>query len=87
MFGVIIWSFLPKYLLENSQVNKAAEMCPKILKRDAKMWEKWVYKFAELNQLHAICDYVPIRTPTLIDTVYEMILGFYMNKYHFKKFM
>eukprot|EP01114_Cavostelium_apophysatum_P004970 TRINITY_DN1546_c0_g1_i1.p1 TRINITY_DN1546_c0_g1~~TRINITY_DN1546_c0_g1_i1.p1 ORF type:complete len:976 (-),score=258.51 TRINITY_DN1546_c0_g1_i1:28-2796(-) len=67
------------YLLGAGQVNKAAEMCPKILKRDPGLWEKWILKFAEMANLKAICDYIPIANPTLNNTVYELVLGYFMS--------
>jgi len=33
------------------EFDKAASMCPSILKGDAKLWEKWVFIFAEIKKL------------------------------------
>jgi hypothetical protein len=60
-------------------VNRAAELCPKILKRDAILWEKWVFRFAELGHLKAVVDYIPIANPTLKNTVYEMVLAVFLS--------
>jgi hypothetical protein len=39
------------YLLMTGNATKAAQMCPKILKRDAALWETWVLRFSKVNQL------------------------------------
>ncbi|CAJ0628978.1 9287_t:CDS:10 [Entrophospora sp. SA101] len=40
------------YLIEEQEdFSKAAENCTRILKKDADLWEKWVFIFAKLRQL------------------------------------
>ena len=67
------------YLVENNKIRKATALCPKILGNSEKLWEKWIYNFARLRQLKAICPYIPIANPQLPTTIYELILGFFLN--------
>jgi hypothetical protein len=68
-----------EHLLANGDVKTAAELCPKILKRDAKRWEQWIYTFGKLKQYKAIVDHIPTANPVLQATVYEMVLGHFLN--------
>lgn len=68
-----------QHLFTEGDVNAAAALCPKILKRDAKLWQKWIYKFYDRNELRALVDYIPVGNPLLEDTVYEMVLAYFMN--------
>jgi len=67
------------FLLANGDNEKAAEICPKILKKDAELWEKWIYNFAKQNQLKAIGPYIPVGNPTLSDVLYEMVLSYFLS--------
>lgn len=73
------------YLLNHGSAKSAAELTPKILKRDQKLWEKWVYAFGEKHEWWAICDYIPIANPQLQPFVYEMVLGYFMKPKSSKK--
>ena len=68
------------HLLTQGKVAEAASECPKIFKRNEKLWEKWVYRFAELKQLKAISPYIPVGNPVLSDTVYEMVLNDFLYR-------
>ena len=39
------------YLLGQNEPEKAAKLCPKILKNNAKLWEETIYNFSQKNQL------------------------------------
>ncbi len=39
------------HLLDINEIQKAADLAPKFLGRDAKLWEKWIFKFAKIKQL------------------------------------
>lgn len=41
---------------------------------NAAAWERWVYVFAQLRQLAAMAPHIPIQTPRLRQTAYEMML-------------
>lgn len=45
-------SFL--FFLDLGQFSKAAEMCPKVLGINAKLWEDWVFLFAEKGHMQVI---------------------------------
>merc|ERR1712137_619115 len=47
-----------------------------------KLWEKWIFLFAKLRQLKAISPYIPIANPQLSQTVYEMVLCYFLNQNH-----
>ncbi|ORY04934.1 vacuolar protein sorting-associated protein 41 [Basidiobolus meristosporus CBS 931.73] len=70
------------YLMEDGDYEKAASVCPKVLKNDPKLWEKWVFSFAEAKELKVISPQVPTENPQLSSTVYEMILAYFLNTDH-----
>ena len=45
----------PELSLHHPQVQKAADLCPKFIGRDAKLWEKCLFRFAKMGQLKARC--------------------------------
>eukprot|EP01111_Echinosteliopsis_oligospora_P016112 TRINITY_DN6578_c0_g1_i1.p1 TRINITY_DN6578_c0_g1~~TRINITY_DN6578_c0_g1_i1.p1 ORF type:complete len:893 (+),score=224.14 TRINITY_DN6578_c0_g1_i1:30-2708(+) len=67
------------HLLETGKVNEAAALCSKILKSDGKLWEKWIFRFHKIKQLKAISPYIPVGNPRLSDTVYEMVLNYFLH--------
>ncbi|KAF9186758.1 Vacuolar protein sorting-associated protein 41 [Haplosporangium sp. Z 767] len=70
------------WLLEQEEYDKAAAQCPSILGSDAELWEHWIYAFAEARQLKAIAGYIPFKEPTLSDTIYELILAYFLMHDH-----
>ncbi|KAI8897190.1 hypothetical protein BC833DRAFT_527326 [Globomyces pollinis-pini] len=68
-----------KSLLDTKKYESAAELCPKILGKDVKLWEKWIYQFAEARELKKIYPYIPINNPRLPNSLYELILTDYMT--------
>ncbi|GAA6038514.1 hypothetical protein JCM8097_004607 [Rhodosporidiobolus ruineniae] len=71
-----------EYLVDDGQYEKAAQACPKILGINAKLWEDWVFMFADKGQLKAIIPFVPTHDPQLSRLVYEMILGHFLRHDH-----
>ncbi|XP_024396785.1 vacuolar protein sorting-associated protein 41 homolog [Physcomitrium patens] len=63
------------HLLLERQYDKAAELCPKLLRGSASAWERWVFHFAHLRQLPSLAPYIPTSNPQLRDTVYELVLN------------
>eukprot|EP00271_Cylindrocystis_brebissonii_P008266 TRINITY_DN22316_c0_g6_i1.p1 TRINITY_DN22316_c0_g6~~TRINITY_DN22316_c0_g6_i1.p1 ORF type:complete len:410 (+),score=61.66 TRINITY_DN22316_c0_g6_i1:160-1230(+) len=53
---------------------QAASLCPKLLRGSPSEWEKWIFRFSQLYQLHVVAPYVPTASPRLNLTVYKMIL-------------
>lgn len=78
-----------QYLVGTDQVETAAKLLRKVLKRDGNLWEKWIYKFATMKKLNEIVNYIPFD-PVLKDTVYEMVLSSFLhsrNEEDHKKFL
>ncbi|RHZ45377.1 hypothetical protein Glove_680g79 [Diversispora epigaea] len=72
------------YLVDEEEFAKAAENCPKIIKDSKKLWERWVFRFAELKHLQEITPYIPFQDPDpqLSSTAYEMVLAHFLNNDH-----
>ncbi|GAA5973692.1 hypothetical protein JCM11641_005083 [Rhodosporidiobolus odoratus] len=68
-----------EFLVDDSQYEKAAEACPKLLGINAKLWEDWVFVFAEKGVLNVIIPFVPTHDPRLSRLVYEMILAHFLR--------
>ena len=52
-----------------------------LLQDSAAAWERWVYMFAQWRQLPAMAPHIPIQSPTLRQTAYEMMLhAFLLNR-------
>jgi vacuolar protein sorting-associated protein 41 len=62
----------------------AAALCPRILRNNAELWEKWVLTFAKQRQLGAISTYIPVGNPTLSQALYEMVLNYFLTYNHEK---
>jgi len=67
------------YLLANGQAESASEWCSKILKQDVHLWEKWLLKFKDLQQLEAIVKYIPIGKAALNSASYEIVLSRFLS--------
>ncbi|GAA5865395.1 hypothetical protein JCM1840_001554 [Sporobolomyces johnsonii] len=68
-----------EFLVEDGQYEKAAQSCPKILGINAKLWEDWVFLFADKGHMKTIIPYVPTHDPQLSRLVYEMILAHFLR--------
>ncbi|RKO93321.1 hypothetical protein BDK51DRAFT_11338, partial [Blyttiomyces helicus] len=66
-------------LMNAAQFEKAAHMCPRILREDPTLWEQWVYRFAEMKQIAAIRPFLPVEQPQLSSTVYEIVLVYFLS--------
>lgn len=62
------------HLIVERKYAEAASLCPKLLRASASAWERWVFHFAQLRQLHILVPYIPTENPKLRDTVYEVAL-------------
>ena len=40
-----------KHLITTGNFDEAAALCPRVLKDNSKLWEKWAYYFTEIKQL------------------------------------
>jgi tetratricopeptide (TPR) repeat protein len=70
------------YLLQNHEEAKAAALCPRILKRDKDLWEKWIIKFTEKRKTKEIGPYIPIANPQLKSYIYEVVLSDFLRHDH-----
>ena len=61
-----------EHLLGERQYAAAAALTPRLLRKDAAAWERWVYLFAQLRQLKELAPFIPVAEPTLRNTAYEM---------------
>ncbi|GAA5842868.1 hypothetical protein JCM3766R1_005688 [Sporobolomyces carnicolor] len=68
-----------QFLVDDGQFDVAAAATPKILGINAKMWEDWVFLFADKGKMDSIIPYVPIHDPQLSRLVYEMILAHFLR--------
>ncbi|KAI9227140.1 MAG: vacuolar assembling protein VPS41 [Piptocephalis tieghemiana] len=66
-------------LIGKEEFRQASSLCPTILGDSESLWEKWVFAFAEKNELKTIIPYIPTNQPKLSSTVYEMILAHFLN--------
>lgn len=62
------------HLIVERKYAEAASLCPKVLRRSAAAWERWVFHFAHLRQLPVLVPYIPTENPVLRDTAYEVAL-------------
>lgn len=67
-------------LIEQGNWKLAGDVCGKVLKT-ADRWEKWVWAFASAKRFDEIVVYIPSQpmTPPLPTTVYEVVLGHYIQ--------
>lgn len=63
-------------LMEEGKFVEAASNCPRLLMKNARLWETWISCFAQYEQLQAIAPYIPTINPQLGEPWYEMVLNF-----------
>eukprot|EP01128_Nolandella_sp_AFSM9_P007906 TRINITY_DN448_c2_g1_i1.p1 TRINITY_DN448_c2_g1~~TRINITY_DN448_c2_g1_i1.p1 ORF type:complete len:900 (+),score=188.05 TRINITY_DN448_c2_g1_i1:24-2702(+) len=68
-----------EHLLREGKALTAAGLCGRILGKDAKLWEDWIFKFQQARQLQAIGPVIPVNDPTLDPIIYEMVLNNFLN--------
>lgn len=68
------------HLMSEHCYDEAAILCSRICKTDKLLWENQILKFAEVNQLRAVSNYVP-KNPeqALSKHIYELILCEYFR--------
>lgn len=68
-------------LMKNKQYTLAAEEMKRLFVGEdyAKLWEKYVYVFAQRGQLSAIAKYIPTTNPRLPSVQYEMVLKHFLE--------
>jgi len=73
------------HLILERKYTEAATLCPKLLRGSASAWERRVFHFAQLRQLHVLVPYMPIESPRLTDTAYEVALVALTTHHSFHK--
>lgn len=68
-------------LLATKQFKRAADEIKRLFVGDeyAKLWEKYVYVFAQRGQLSAIAKFMPTASPRLPRVQYEMVLKLFLD--------
>lgn len=68
-------------LMKNKLFKKAAEEIKRLFVGEeyAKLWEKYVYVFAQRGQLAAIAKFIPTANPRLPSVQYEMVLKLFLD--------
>ncbi|GLC58944.1 hypothetical protein PLESTB_001420000 [Pleodorina starrii] len=61
-------------LLTRQAYDRAVELSERLLKDSAKLWERWVYMFAQVRQLPKLAPRLPTDNPRLRSQAYEMAL-------------
>jgi hypothetical protein len=57
-----------EHTLAKGDFGLAVALCPRLLK-DAPAWERWVFHFAQVQQLPALAPCIPTHSPRLRDKV------------------
>ncbi|KAH6589434.1 hypothetical protein BASA61_005623 [Batrachochytrium salamandrivorans] len=66
-------------LMADGKYQEAAESCQKLLRTDKTLWEHWIHVFAAARQLPVITPYIPLESPLLSPSVYDLILLHYLG--------
>jgi hypothetical protein len=70
-----------KHLFEvERNYSKAAEYCVKLLGASKSLWETYIFLFVKHDQLSSISPFIPTLNPTLDATIYELVLGSYLER-------
>lgn len=67
-------------LIEQGNFSEAASKLKLIFGENKELWDKWAFIFAERKQLSALLPYIPLKSPTLDQTVYEMVLAYMLKE-------
>ena len=70
------------HLFQERDYAKAASLCPTLLFGKTALWERWVLEFAKVQQLAALCRYIPVASPLLRPAVYDMVLKIFLQSDH-----
>ena len=67
------------HLVSQRKFAVAASMMKDLLEGSSALWERWIFDFARLRELHTLAPHIPTSKPTLKASVYEMILRVFMT--------
>ena len=66
-------------LMDQHLYEQVALSMPKILGHDGTLWQTWIYKFAESQQLGMSYQLIPTESPVLESHVYELVLSKFLD--------
>ncbi|KAI6651548.1 hypothetical protein LOD99_5156 [Oopsacas minuta] len=67
------------HLIQDRKFKEAAELCPELYQEDQKLWEERVYIFLEIGQLRIMAPFIPVKSPILSATIYELVLNEFLK--------
>eukprot|EP01155_Anaeramoeba_flamelloides_P004650 Anaeramoba_flamelloidesa1068998_41.p1 GENE.a1068998_41~~a1068998_41.p1 ORF type:complete len:632 (-),score=171.06 a1068998_41:11-1906(-) len=73
---------LLEYLFITRDFDKLSQKLPLICKNDQKLWEYWILVFLRSGKLKLLSNCIPIESPQLNPTIYEMLLCLYIKIDH-----
>ena len=68
-----------EHLVGARKFDEAASLMTDLLAGSVTLWERWIFDFARLRELHTLAPHIPTSKPTLKPSVYEMILRVFMT--------
>jgi hypothetical protein len=68
--------------MEKNDPDACAAMCSRVLKHNAALWEKWIYRFVKKLHVGSVAGFIPIANPQLPKLVYEIVLNNFLQYDH-----
>lgn len=65
-------------LYNDNNFHEAASICACVLGRSKELWESYVVRFEQVNQLQCLTPYLPTSEPQLEDVTYQRILEYFL---------
>jgi hypothetical protein len=72
-------AYLSYLLMDKNDAAACAATCGRVLKNNAALWEKWIYRFVKKLHVSSIADFIPISNPQLPKLVYEIVLNSFLQ--------
>lgn len=69
-------------LLESENFDSAARLCKKLLGKSKELWESYICRFTQINQIPVIAQYMPTKEPQLSKHYYELVLNDFLQTNH-----
>eukprot|EP01035_Chromulina_nebulosa_P019588 gene19588-25491_t len=70
----IISLYIEDLLDDKNNSELAASECARLIGIDVNLWERWIYAFIKRHKLDFLIRYVPIQSPRLNPSIYELII-------------
>ncbi len=68
--------------MDKNDPDACAANCGRVLKNNAALWEKWIYRFVKKLHVGSIAGFIPIANPKLPKLVYEIVLNNFLQYDH-----